>query len=177
MAEHEFDITKSIFETHPSSSRSFDFLIGKDSDGERGLLQWIKHTIKEELPDEWVGAVEIGTFPQDEMVKKSVFPFIQIFSPTDNFEGQAMCFNEHETRVFIVSTVKAPKSTWAYMDAQRYSYDLYDLLRSRTPSDDHDQFENTPFRGDVDGDFRKGQNYWLGYSKLEVIYRWDISSS
>lgn len=170
---YEFD---SIFSSHPTSSRYYDRLIGTDKDGKRGLVNWIIDAIRDNLPSDWEGTIYKGLTSRDEITRKGDFPAIQVIPNRGEWEGVAICRNEETSTIYILTTTKDADPAYAYMKAQAYATDIYDLLRSTTPNDDFDAFENPPIDGYFDYDFEKGQNQFLGFSLLVVNYRWEIST-
>lgn len=171
---YEEENLESIFETHPSKARHFEYLYGIDVDGERGLIEWIKNELREELPEDWGGIIYTGLTTRDTINRKGLFPAIQVLAISGDFEGINHCENEEVTTVYIITTTRDSDPAEAYINAQRYANDIYDLLRVRTPA--IDGFEDVPIAGNFDYDFEKGGNRFLGFSLLSLDYRWRIST-
>ena len=175
MTEENNEWNKSIFGTHVSEESLFENLIGNDT--EDGLLQWMKDEMETQLGKDWYGLIMIGTFSIPEIVRKGVFPFIQIHPASSSYENIAMCMDEHEISVQIITTIKNPRLDWGYMMTSRYASDLYDLFKSRTPSPELGSWENPPHSGKIDYDFVEGgNNQFISFSLLELNFRYDIST-
>lgn len=168
--------SSTIFEEHPSEQRYYNSVVGSQEEDERGLLHWMAYLIRDQLPDDWDGMIKIGTYASSEIVRKGVFPFIQIHPVPSSFEGMATCMDEHNVTVHIITSIRSGDLSYSYFTAVKYASDLYDLFKSHIPDDDYNSFEETPYGGRLEFDYREGQNQFIAFSLLELNYRFNIST-
>ena len=137
----------------------------------------MKEEIEDNLPNDWKGEIVIGAFTVPEVVRKGIFPFIQIHPTGSSWTSVATCMDEHEISVQIIITLKTSKLDWGYMLSSRYASDLYDLFKSRNPDADLGAWENSPYSGRIDYDYLEGgNNQFLSFALLELNFRYMIST-
>jgi len=147
-------------------------VLASETDGNRGLLIWMKELIEDSVRTDWDGNVFVGAREWTKMRTRGIFPSIMVIPLNDPWEVASTSENLHTVEVNVVSAVRG-KRDYTFWKAIEYASELHDLFKMNVP--EHDIFRKKPSEGEIQYAWEYLENEWLGVSRLGLSYECQLS--